>query len=245
MDLVIPNEVLKRYGGLTNNQKYDLYRKFNSINFVSVPEFLKHQIGSVSDLSKFAVCKSPTGQYFVCPSSQPSSPTPFEQESRYCCGFPPQQYCCTLSQFKSDIHIVQSALVISPSVVLGVSILFLMIAALITIVACARCAHGLRKQSSRLRYSISDLAGATHSAHLSKSSACSSHIPPRRQLLSSATSETYSIHSSHQNLAAPVEESTHLPKSKQFNTVAVKTSGEVVHARRATYSSKRSSHHAH
>ncbi|OON18591.1 hypothetical protein X801_05554, partial [Opisthorchis viverrini] len=179
----IPNEVLKRYGGLTMKQKRELYSKYQSLQFVDIPEFLKPQITSIEVLERFGVCKMPeksaqvqTG-YFVCPKLPPTG-TATSEEKRYCCGPVTQQFCCSAAEFIP-------AQVVSPSVIIGASLAFLLIATLLTIIAYSRIARGLRKQSSRMQHQAnSNSSYPVHRGYGSKNSFSSSHIPPSKQLIS-------------------------------------------------------------
>ncbi|TPP55931.1 putative jumonji domain containing protein [Fasciola gigantica] len=185
----IPSEVLRRFGGLSDKQKRDLYRQYQSFAFVNIPVFLKTQIQSIESLYKFGVCKTqPTATnivepYFVCPSVQPSPTVPFEEQLRYCCGAVEQQYCCSSSAFISGIRTVTSDLVISPSIVMGISLGFLLLCTLVAILAYTKIARNLRRQSTKLQhYSASGPnLGTTYG---SKSTFSTYHVPPRNQLLS-------------------------------------------------------------
>lgn len=181
---VLPNEVLKRFGGLTSIQKQDLYNTYHSLGFVWIPEYLKSVITGVESLVKYGVCKSPPDSpylpkpYFVCPDVQ-SSVTGLleEEEKRFCCGPPSHQSCCRLSTFSTGIRVVRSALSLSPSAIIGLGLTFFLLSLWITIVVYARIARSLRVQSSSMK----------------QSSRCSlSRFPPRKHLLSSRGSDTCS-----------------------------------------------------
>ncbi|KAA0193325.1 hypothetical protein FBUS_07651 [Fasciolopsis buskii] len=186
----VPSEVLQRFGGLSDKQKRDHYRSYQSLAFVKIPEFLKAQIQSIASLYKFGVCKTqPTATnvaepYFVCPNVEPSPTVPFEEQLRYCCGSVSQQYCCSSSAFISGIRTVNSDLVISPSIVMGISLGFLLVCTLIAILAYSRIAKSIRRQSTKLQrcWAPGQNLGTIYG---SKQTFSSYHIPPRNQLLSS------------------------------------------------------------
>ncbi|KAG5443306.1 hypothetical protein CSKR_109068 [Clonorchis sinensis] len=187
----IPNEVLRRYGGLTMKQKRELYSKYQSLQFVDIPEFLKPQITSIEVLERFGVCKMPgqSGQvqtsYFVCPKLPPTGTATGEEEKRYCCGPVTQQFCCSAAEFTAGVRIISPAQVVSPSVIIGASLAFLLVATLLTIIAYSRIARGLRKQSSRMQCQANSSSSyPAHRGYSSKNSLSSSHIPPSKQLIS-------------------------------------------------------------
>ncbi|KAH8866819.1 hypothetical protein EWB00_004207 [Schistosoma japonicum] len=193
----IPNEVLFRYGGITNDQKKYLHSKIQSLNFVYIPSFLRRQISSFEPLYQYGVCQSPreingeTYEYFICPMSLNAVSTSFEGEQRFCCGSPPQQYCCTSTQFSSGIQIVRSDLLISPSIVIGVSVTFLLFGVFCIVYAYSRLARNLRKTSNILFYELncnmfasSALHQPVHSIELTVPPESQSNEPPKKRLLS-------------------------------------------------------------
>ncbi|CAH8663475.1 unnamed protein product [Dicrocoelium dendriticum] len=177
----LPSEVLKRFGGLTSIQKQDLYNH-QSLDFVWIPEYLKAQVTGVDSLEKYGICKSPNSSnlpkpYFVCPDVQSSSTGLLDVE-RFCCGPPSHQTCCRLSTFSST-------LALSPSIIIGLGLTFLLLSILITIVAYARIARALRKESSAIKLSFRR---------------SSSQVPPRKHLLSSSDTYSYVKSNSHDEL---------------------------------------------
>ncbi|CAH8642933.1 unnamed protein product [Heterobilharzia americana] len=178
----IPQDVLLRYGGISNTQKEFLYAELQSLNFVYIPNFLKPQISGVHSLYRYGVCKSlrvingESYGYFVCPLSLNPESHSFDAELKFCCGTPPQQYCCSSSQFSSGIHIVRSDLLISPSIVIGVSIGFLLLAIFFMIYAYSRLAHGLREKSTKLFYETSCVK-CSNGSHISPQPLQSLELP--------------------------------------------------------------------
>ncbi|KAF5397565.1 hypothetical protein PHET_09205 [Paragonimus heterotremus] len=190
----VPSEVLKRYGGLTNKQKRALYKQFHSLNFVTIPEFLKPQIRNIEELDKFGVCKTPKGtvtstaEYFVCPNI-PSSSAPGADEPRFCCGSIDRQYCCSSAEFLAGIRLINSALVVSPSIIIGTSLMFLLLSTLLAIFAYATIARGIRKQSTRLHQYSNFGTSRSHYDSKPSSVSLSSHVPPRNHLISARSSD--------------------------------------------------------
>ncbi|CAH8659480.1 unnamed protein product [Schistosoma curassoni] len=194
---LVPREVLLRYGGITNDQKKHLYSEIHSLDFVYIPSFLESQGSGVELLYQYGVCQSPKefdGQiyeYFVCPTSLNEKLGSFEGEQRFCCGAPPLQYCCTSTQFSSGIHIVQSDLLISPSIFIGGSLGFLLFGIFFVIYAYSRLARNLRKASNKLFYETNVGVFASPAFHepiqnleLATSSDIQSSGPPKKMLLS-------------------------------------------------------------
>ncbi|KAK4474588.1 hypothetical protein MN116_001727 [Schistosoma mekongi] len=197
----IPKEVLLRYGGITNDQKKYLHSKMQSLNFVYIPSFLRRQISSFEPLYQYGVCQSPrevdgeTYEYFLCPMSSNDVSSSFEREQRFCCGSPPQQYCCTSTQFSSGIHIVRSDLLISPSIVIGASVTFLLFGVFFIVYAYSKLARNLRKTSNTLFHELncgmfasSALHKPVHSIELTVPSDSQSNEPPKKRLLSGSRS---------------------------------------------------------
>ncbi|KAF6780114.1 hypothetical protein AHF37_00484 [Paragonimus kellicotti] len=209
----VPSEVLRRYGGLTNKQKRALYKQFHSLNFVTIPEFLKPQIRNIEglglcwlmttfsmfnkifNLDKFGVCKTPKGtvtstaEYFVCPNVPSSSSVPGADEPRFCCGSIDRQYCCSSAEFLAGIRLINSALVVSPSIIMGTSLMFLLLSTLLAIFAYATIARGIRKQSTRLHQYSNFGTSRSHYDSKPSSVSLSSHVPPRNHLISARSNE--------------------------------------------------------
>ncbi|KAF8567043.1 hypothetical protein P879_04054 [Paragonimus westermani] len=191
----VPSEVMKRYGGLTNKQKRALYKHFHSLSFVTIPEFLKPQIHNVEELDKFGVCKIPKGtvvstaEYFVCPNTPSSSLAPGADEPRFCCGSIDRQYCCSSAEFLAGIRLINSALVVSPSIVMGTSLMFLLLSTLLAIFAYATIARRIRKQSIRLHQYSNFGTNRPHYDSKPSSVSLSSHVPPRNHLISARSNE--------------------------------------------------------
>ncbi|GAA50014.1 jumonji domain-containing protein 2 [Clonorchis sinensis] len=123
--------------------------------------------------------------YFVCPKLPPTGTATGEEEKRYCCGPVTQQFCCSAAEFTAGVRIISPAQVVSPSVIIGASLAFLLVATLLTIIAYSRIARGLRKQSSRMQCQANSSSGyPAHRGYSSKNSLSSSHIPPSKQLIS-------------------------------------------------------------
>nr|CAH8875542.1 unnamed protein product [Trichobilharzia regenti] len=195
----IPQEVLLRYGGITNIQKEYLYGEFQSLDFVYIPSFLRSQISSIDSLYRYGICQShkviynESYEYFVCPSVLHTKSSSFDNELRFCCGVPPQQYCCSSSQFTSGIHVIRSDLLISPSIVIGVSIGFLLLAVFMIIYTYSKLAYGFRQRSSKLFHETNCVSYGPniprqllHSSELPLSSDLESIEPPKKVLLSSS-----------------------------------------------------------
>ncbi|KAA3678675.1 uncharacterized protein DEA37_0011059 [Paragonimus westermani] len=203
----VPSEVLWRYGGLTNKQKRALYKHFHSLSFVTIPEFLMPQIHNVEELDKFGVCKIPKGavvstaEYFVCPNTPSSSLAPGADEPRFCCGSIDRQYCCSSAEFLAGIRLIKltlcslsyislsSALVVSPSIVMGTSLVFLLLSTLLAIFAYATIARRIRKQSIRLHQYSNFGTNRPHYDSKPSSVGLSSHAPPRNHLISARSNE--------------------------------------------------------
>ncbi|CAI2735896.1 unnamed protein product [Schistosoma spindalis] len=148
-------------------------------------------------VDQYGVCQSPkdfNGQiyeYFVCPTSLNEKFSSFEGERIFCCGAPPQQYCCTSTEFSSGIHIVQSDLLISPSIFIGGSLGFFLFGIFFVIYAYSRLARNLRKASNKLFYETNvgvfaspDFHQPIQNLELATSSDIQSNEPPKKMLLS-------------------------------------------------------------
>ncbi|CAH8569716.1 unnamed protein product, partial [Schistosoma turkestanicum] len=196
----IPHEVLLRYGGITNDQKKNLYSEKQSLDFVYISSSLRSQISGVEHLYQYGVCQSPKSfngenyHYFVCPISSDRELGSFKSEQRFCCGAPPQQYCCTSSQFSSRIHIVRSDLLVSPSIFIGASLAFLLFGVFCIIYVYSRLARNLRKASNKLFHETNHGVFASpafpqpvQNLELSITSDLQPNGPPKKMLLSSSS----------------------------------------------------------
>ncbi|CAH8874623.1 unnamed protein product [Trichobilharzia szidati] len=183
----------------TNIQKEYLYSELQSLDFVYIPSFLRSQISGIDSLYRYGVCQShkvinnESYEYFVCPSVLHTKSSSFDNELRFCCGVPPQQYCCSSSQFASGIHVVRSDLLISPSIVIGAGIGFLLLAVFIIIYTYSKLAYGFRQRSSKLFHETNCVAYGPniprqllHGSELPLSSDLESIEPPKKVLLSSS-----------------------------------------------------------
>ncbi|CAH8678980.1 unnamed protein product [Schistosoma rodhaini] len=233
---LIPHEVLMRYGGITNDHKNHLYSEMDSLNLVYIPSFLRSQGSGVKRLYQYGVCQSPrdfNGQiyeYFVCPTLLNVKFSSFESEQRFCCGAPPQQYCCTSTQFSSGIHIVQSDLLISPSIFIGGSLGFLLFGIFFVIFAFSRLARNLRKASNKLFYETNASPAfrqPIQNLELNTSSDIQSNELPKKVLLSGGSrltkvSSEKSIYENPSQNTNVISNNNHLLISDNFEGESIK-----------------------